>query len=200
MPTAPHRRVRDRDIRTALMARVEEEHRGDPNTMVVPEMGLDAGSVRLDLAVINGTLHGYEIKSAADTLTRLPAQSVAYSRACDQVTIVTSPNHLESVREMVPSWWGILTAVERAGGVCLKEERLGTHNPTVDAYAVAQLLWRDEALELLEEEGLANGLRSKPRKQLWQAIAKQLPLDVLSEYVRSTIRRRQGWRPDSLPG
>lgn len=200
MPTASHPRIRDRDIRKALMAWVEAEHRGDSNTMVVPEMGLDAGSARLDLAVINGTLHGYEIKSAADTLTRLPAQSVAYSRACDWVTIVTSPNHLDGVREMVPTWWGILTAVAHAGTVMLDEERVGMHNPAVDAYAVAQLLWRNEALELLEVHGIATGLRSKPRKQLWQALAECLPIDVLGEHVRTTIRHRQGWRPDPLPG
>jgi len=36
------------------------------------------GASRIDRAVVNGSVHGYEIKSETDDLTRLPAQARAY--------------------------------------------------------------------------------------------------------------------------
>jgi hypothetical protein len=46
---------------------------------MLDEFGLEHGEVRVDVAVINGELHGYEIKSERDTLERLPRQVKAYS-------------------------------------------------------------------------------------------------------------------------
>jgi hypothetical protein len=64
--------VRDRDVRQALHRKVLKEHHGDANTLVVDELGLRHGTCRVDIAVVNGFIHGYEIKSDADTLERLP--------------------------------------------------------------------------------------------------------------------------------
>jgi len=60
--------------------------------------------------VVNGKLHGYEIKSDADTLKRLPAQAEVYSAVFDLVTIVVGEHHLDTVRAIVPEWWGIVKA------------------------------------------------------------------------------------------
>ena len=46
----------------------------NPNSRVVDELELLRGVVRVDVAVISDTLHGYEIKSASDNLIRLPNQ------------------------------------------------------------------------------------------------------------------------------
>src|SRR5690242_7332263 len=72
--------MRDIDIREALRAEIARRHNGESNTLVVEELGLCQGIARVDLAVVNGSVNGYEIKSAHDTLSRLPAQSDVYSR------------------------------------------------------------------------------------------------------------------------
>ncbi len=86
-------RMRDPDIRQKLRADIERQHRADPDTLIVDELGLCQGAVRVDLAVVNAALHGYEIKSERDTLVRLPGQQEGYSRALDFVTVVTAEGH-----------------------------------------------------------------------------------------------------------
>ncbi|WP_283807951.1 DUF2130 domain-containing protein [Bradyrhizobium macuxiense] len=59
---------RDRDVRQALHRKVLKERHGDADTLVLDELGLRHGTCRVDIAVVNGYLHDYEIKSDADTL------------------------------------------------------------------------------------------------------------------------------------
>ena len=47
-------------------------HRSEPNTVFLEELGLCQGDARVDYAVINGAMNGYEIKSDRDKLVRLP--------------------------------------------------------------------------------------------------------------------------------
>jgi hypothetical protein len=60
------------------------------------------------------------------------------------------------------------------------------------------LLWRDEALRILEANGLAAGLRSKPRRYLWNALAENIKLSDLRELVRMHLKSRRRWRVDQL--
>ncbi len=55
--------VRDRDVRQALHRKVLKEHHGDADTLVLDELGLRHGICRVDIAVVNGYLHGYESKA-----------------------------------------------------------------------------------------------------------------------------------------
>src|SRR5690242_17854466 len=67
-------KLRDRDVRKALKSKLLREHIADPRTLVLDELGLRHGACRVDIAVVNGSMHGYEIKSDSDTLERLPSQ------------------------------------------------------------------------------------------------------------------------------
>lgn len=191
--------VRDRDIRQALLAQLDAEHRGDPDTLILDELGLCEGDARVDVAVVNGSLVGYEIKSERDTLVRLERQREAYDRVFDRVTLIVSPKHAEKVACLVPSWWGITRAVLRDRETVLEEYRPAELNRDVDSLAVAQLLWRDETLALLASRGLDRGLRSKPRRALWQALVAALAPDELADEVRRQLRIRRGWRADTRP-
>src|SRR5690242_4147837 len=74
-------RMLDRDIRKALRERLVAEH--GPEALIVDEFALCEGLVRADVCLVNGALSGFEIKSAADSLGRLPAQIAGYSRVFD---------------------------------------------------------------------------------------------------------------------
>ena len=57
------------------------QHIAREDVLIIDELGLAHAQSRIDLAVFNGHLHGYEIKSAGDTLERLPRQLSFYTDA-----------------------------------------------------------------------------------------------------------------------
>jgi len=190
--------MRELDIRLALRGHVLKEHGPDSETLVVEELGLCQGESRVDLAVINSSLVGYEIKCPQDTLERLPEQRRSYDLVFDKVVLVLSGEHVVSAEEMVPDWWGLMIAREANGQIGLSWKRSPSPNPGVDPHAVIQLIWRDEALAKLEELGLAKGARGARRQLLWERLVEALPLDELLEFVRAQIRSRADWRSDSI--
>lgn len=191
--------MRELDIRLALLSAVNLEHACDPDTLILEELGLCEGVARVDIAVVNGKVHGFEIKSAQDTLSRLPTQSEIYGRALDRVTIVVDPKHLRGVRAIIPKWWGISEAKQaQDGSIELRLVRSPSDNPQVDAFAQAQLLWRAEALDELTSRNLDNGLRTKPRRAIWQRLADSIPPEELGQIIRSRLKGRSTWRVGSL--
>ena len=190
--------MRDSDVRAAVRSRLSAIHDGDPNTSIVEEMGVWSGTVRIDIAVINGELAGFELKSDRDTLQRLPVQADLYSRVFDRVTLVVGSKHAAKARSLVPNWWGILEASYKGGAVILKQKRLGRTNPNIDPYLVAQLLWKREAIRALEIFGLAGGWRSKPVKAIHERLAAEVPFPELAGCVRATLRRRKYWLGQSV--
>src|SRR6266851_6542601 len=103
-------RMRDQDVRQALRDKLQDQYAYDPDTRIVEEMGVWSGSVRIDVAVINGELTGYELKSDRDTLERLPVQADLYSRVFDRLTLVVARRHAQKARDCIPKWWGIVVA------------------------------------------------------------------------------------------
>ena len=190
--------MRDIDVRTALAAEVERRYQADSDTLIIHELGVCSGDARIDLAVVNGKIHGYEIKSDADTLKRLPAQAEVYSAVFDLVTIVVGEHHLDAVRAIVPEWWGIVKAAP-GNPVTLSELRPPKKNPSPDPMAIARLLWREEALNLLKEASLEGGVKSKPRDVIYKRLVNSLPLEELRRLVRCQLRAREGWRSGPTP-
>lgn len=189
--------MRDLDIREALHSQLLSKYRSDPTTRIIDEMGILTGDFRVDVAVINGQLEGFEIKSARDRLDRLPSQAEAYGRVFDRMTAVCSECHYRAVSSLVPKWWGIVVAEGANAGVRLVRKRVTHRNPNVDPFSVAQLLWRDEALQALENLGSAEGIRSKPRRVLWGTLSKTMSPMELCEVVRDQLRARASWRVDA---
>lgn len=183
--------MRDGDVRRALYARLEAEHRDEPDTLFVDELSL-CGAVRVDVTVVNGSISGYELKSARDTLRRLPAQVETYSLVMDFATLVVATNHHEQARAMLPEWWGLIIA-SGSETVELAVERRPLPNPNVDQDALVRLLWRDEALAALDARGLSAGVRSKPKQVLWNRLVESVPLDELRRLVRESMKSREGW-------
>lgn len=184
--------MRDFDVRMAVRAQLSAEHNDDPDTKIVEEMGIWSGSVRIDLAVINGELAGWELKSSKDTLRRLPQQADLYSQVFDRVTIVTASNHLDGCLNLLPEWWGVTEAKQAEDKVQLEPLRAASCNPNLVPLQIARLLWRDECLAVLERHGTVRGLRSKTVAHL-QARVAELPMETLRAEVRETLKARPNW-------
>jgi hypothetical protein len=187
--------VDDKRLRSALKKQVLAAHASDPDTRIVDELGLVHGASRIDVAVVNGTIHGFEIKSDRDTLSRLPAQMPIYNSVLDRVTLVTCQRHAEAAFRLVPHWWGVkLAEIGSRGGIRFRTLQHARNNPSLQPLAIAQLLWRDEAVMLLEQLGHARGLIGKPRAALYARLAEVAPLDLLRSCVRARLKNRTNWR------
>jgi hypothetical protein len=186
--------MKDIDVRKALRQQLNEEHLGDSRTRIVEEMGIWAGTVRVDVAVINGELCGYEIKSARDNLQRLPAQEALYSQVFDRVKLVVAEQHAAKTEPLVPRWWGrLIASAEPDGSVALWLDRPALFNPSVEPMQLARLLWRSEALCVLQRHGHDKGVRSASAEKIFSRLASAVPLDILRREVRETLKTRSTW-------
>lgn len=192
--------MRDLDVRVALNKEIVNLFPRDPDTLVINELGICQGIARVDIAVINGKIHGFEIKSESDTLERLPSQLEVFNRVLETMTIVTGEKHLGKVKKLIPKWWGIIKVSQINNAVCFEQLRKSRKNPGVDPLSLVQLLWHNEAKSILEHNNIFKGLKSKPRRLLWSALADHLPPKKLSDIVRTTLknrdslRKRNSWR------
>ena len=186
-------RPRDCDIRLALEAELKRLYDNDPHTLIRHEMGICAGKRRIDVAVINGELTGYEIKSDLDTLTRLADQVNVYSDVFDKAVLVTTDRHLDNALPMLPNWWGITVARTDRDKVVLEEHRQPELNDRHDAFSIAQLLWKDEALDVLRQRGMGRGLSKSLRYYVWATLADALSVNELRCIVRDRLRARPQW-------
>ena len=188
----------DNVIRTALRSTLLAKHAVDFDTVIVEELGLCRGQVRVDLALVNGLLHAYEIKSDRDNLRRLPKQVDAYGRVADRATLVVGEHLLQCASEAVPAWWGVIRVRARRSGVRFATVRRPRRNPDRNPRALAELLWSGDAIALLEQRNAAKGMRGKPRWTLWDRVCKEYSLDEIAHAVRLRLKAR-ATHPSSEP-
>jgi hypothetical protein len=183
--------MHDVDVRHAVRKRLNRLHKGEADTLIVEEMGIWANFVRIDVAVINGEFHGFELKSERDTLARLPRQASVYNEVFDRVTLVMAEKHCRKAADKIPDWWGILSArTTKRGHVALKTERRPRLNPCISLIHVARLFWKSEAIAVLEKHGLSRGFKSKTSEEIAQRLASSLPLDTLRDEARAAMKAR----------
>ncbi len=192
------RPLRDSDVRQAAYRQLLTHAQACPDTLVIDELGLDHGSCRIDIAVINGHIRGVEIKAEADTLDRLPRQVAAYGEVVDKALLIVDPKHLASAMTIVPDWWGIMVA-ERGTtqGVRFRRVRAERANKGIDPLVLARLLWRPEAQALLRGLGVSERELRAPRSTLYQMLVDRMPLRKLARTVRQTLKARTTWRDRS---
>lgn len=160
--------------------------------LLLEEFDIGLRSSRVDLLLVNGKLHGFEIKSDHDTLGRLPRQIGAYSSVFDYITLIVGYRHAYEALHIIPNWWGVkLATFDTRGRVTLSSARRARANPIVDPVALSSLLWRNEALALLHELNAARGLHHKPRAVLYRHLAEVAPVESIHTRVIRQLKVRQ---------
>ncbi|WP_156347970.1 hypothetical protein [Sphingomonas sp. Leaf231] len=81
------------DFKVEVLAWVRRASRGRALPVIASEFSLNGTGIRADLAVLSDCFLGVEIKSASDTLKRLPSQMDGYSRYFDQTILVVASKH-----------------------------------------------------------------------------------------------------------
>ena len=182
-------RSRDRDLRLLLHARLSADHGADDHAVITDEFSICRAQARVDVALVNGCLAGFEIKSDVDRLDRLASQVPQYARVFDEMTLVCAPRHAEQALLRLPAWWAVWNADPRACDP-LVEVRPGSRNSDVCSRSTAGLLWREEMLDLLASYGFEKGTLSKPRRALLDRLVESFDARVLAGHVRSQLRTR----------
>ena len=181
---------RDADLRPALRAILQEGAAEGDESVLYEELCVKRGDARVDLVMVNGALHGYEIKSARDTVRRLERQSRHYSAALERVTVVCASDHLPSVEAIVPVWWELVEVLVTAEATLMRTARPGRANPEIDCGALAELLWRDELIAALRAVGADRGNASAPKRVLRERLCGVLEAPAIAAVVRAALKSR----------
>lgn len=199
-PTEKKAPMNDALIRKRFHEQVLMPYHAAANALVIDELGLHHGSCRADIAVVNGRMIGYEIKGETDTLIRLREQVRAYNAVFDQATVITTARHRQTVLRKIPRWWGVIICHSTPRQqITFETWRAGTMNERVDSLAVAQLLWRNEAAEMLAKLGEPKRILREPRAKLYERLTEILELPQLQRRVRNCLRQRKNWRDPAPP-
>lgn len=194
--------VRDIEIREALVRHLRTDHADPVVNRIWSEFSVCLGASRVDVCLINGSLSGFEIKSPRDNFSRLAGQVEHYGRVLDFACVVTGDKRVERVLDSIPHWWGVLSAAEVATdeqtSVELGWMREPTRNPEIDPFSLAQLLWRDEAFNVLQELDAHSGLQRATRWDVWDRLVETVSLDQLRDIVRDRLKARPIRQADEL--
>lgn len=179
--------MREAEIKIALTHHLATRLSINPSPFL-EEVEINGGEIRADLVQVLD-MHCYEIKSATDSLARLVGQGSRYARAFDQVTLVTAECHLKKAIPMLPPWWGIMVVPNEAGQA-FKQVRKAKLNRRHEPEVLVTLLKREEALQILEEQGITRGFKSKSLYVIQAKIAELLPLEEVKAKVRQHLIKR----------
>jgi hypothetical protein len=189
-----------RSVLRGILEKKREQYRAQGHKVeIFDELGVKHGANRIDYAIVNGIMCGFEIKSDRDTLDRLPEQVKEFGEVFDELTLVVGKKHLYHAIHQIPDWWGVWLAKEDGNGlVGIQEIRGPQKNKHQDIKSIARLLWKEEALRILEERNEAKGLRNKSREIIYTKIQDVFAaeLDIFKKKVSLTLTSREGWRAD----
>lgn len=181
-------KMKDKDLRMITLQKLNDEIINLKDTKIINEMGIFNGASRIDIAVVNGILHGYELKSESDNLKRLPRQIDYYNKIFDRVTIVTDRKYLSEVNEMVPKWWGIM--ITKKNQLELRTIRKGRRGNSQDNEALLNLLWKDEYDDLIDILGYPKSMKKMRKKEIFNILLEDKRKSTIKKYIYDALRKR----------
>lgn len=156
---------------------------------IVDEFWVPRSNERADLALVGPLLAAFEIKTARDSLSRLPRQADAYARIFDSCTAVVAERHMDATRELLPAWWGLVLIDHDASRPRLEWVRESRSNPGRDSETLVRLLWKEEVRRALENLGEST-TSGATRRVLWQELLAKTTQNQLCDVVRAALIAR----------
>ena len=177
--TGPKKTLKDKDIREPLFLFLEETY-GKVRILEEKVVGRSRADV---VMVVQDGVYGLEIKSDADTYTRLADQVKDYDQYFDANIVVVGTSHGEHVPEHVPPYWGIITVELVDGEYDFYVLRPPQPNPKRKWKKKLSLLWRPELAQLTEWNGMPK-YKDLSRQKVSDKILERVP-DRISEELLS---------------
>ena len=136
--------LRDADIREPLFEFLEETY---GRVRILEEK--ITGRSRADVVMITpDSVCGLEIKSDADSYTRLAGQVKDYDRFYDYNYAVVGASHALHIKEHIPEYWGVITVEETPAAPDFYILRKPAPNPGVKLRLKMKILWRPELAQI----------------------------------------------------
>lgn len=137
----------DKDIREPLFDYLDETF-GKVRTWEEKNIGISRADI---VMVTESGICGIEIKSDADSYSRLPRQIVDYDKYYDQNIIVVGTSHANQVDKHIPDYWGIITVEEVDGKADFYMLCAPKDNPHMVWERKMEILWKSELAMILEK-------------------------------------------------
>lgn len=181
------------EIRSALLGALEIS--GGDGHLLIEELAIERGNARIDVALICDRLMGFEIKSDLDTLDRLANQIHAYNRVFDEITLVVGSEFIQVAPNIIPLWWGLIEARRsEEGGIMLVSIRPPSLNRIQSSHSLASLLWKDEAIDLLEQHCVSISSSRWNKAKIYDFLAQSITQDQIKSWVTTKLKTRTTWR------
>lgn len=150
----------------------------------------NTGDARADaVMVLENLVCGIEIKSDADSYTRLASQVSNYDLYYDANFVVIGLSHLRHIHEHVPYWWGIITCEYDEGRIEFYFERHPQPNPVMDPKKKLSILWRPELNHLLQQANLP-AYRQKSKDFVQNVLLERVDSSLLWYWVSQELFER----------
>ena len=166
--------LHDSDIREPLFDFLEESY---GKVRILEEK--QTGKARADVVMVTERfLYGIEIKSDADTYTRLKKQVRYYDQYYDRNIVVIGSTHAAHITEHVPEWWGIISVELIGDKIDFYVIREARDNPKCQDEKKITVLWRPELNRLLKMNGLP-AYRQKSKAFVQKTLLERVPGELL---------------------
>ena len=177
--------LKDSDIREGLFSYLENSYN---KIRIFEEKNI--GESRADvLMVMDSLVYGIEIKSDADSYTRLESQIKDYDKYCDKNILVVGSTHGQHAAEHIPEYWGIITVEETENGLDFYKLREEKTNPKLLLKNQLELLWRPEIAHIQEINNLYK-YSVKSKSFVREYILNNLEEDILKKAITDELFER----------
>ena len=175
----------DSDIRDPLFGYLEQYH---GKVRFLEEKV--TGKARADVVmVLPDKVCGIEIKSDADSYTRLATQVKYYDKYYDENYLVVGSTHAHHAAEHVPAHWGIISVELIKGEVDFYRVREAKPNPKAKLQNKMSLLWKSEFAHILAENKMPK-YAQKSKKFISEKLLDKVPEEVLHEQISEELFER----------
>jgi hypothetical protein len=185
-----NRGLRDPELRKPLQKWLERKFLAHNDTEILHELRMPRPSGRVDIAVVNGRLSGFEIKSDFDSLSRLPRQVRAFSAVFDEMCVVTTSRHSADAKKIIPSWWRLTVHSKKNGKRLFRTVQKGCSNPNVRIDALLHMLTRSELSNIFRSRQLDFQIRTSRRFQMIERLIERLEPSEIQFEVRRLLKTR----------
>ncbi|RRO01531.1 sce7726 family protein [Pectobacterium aquaticum] len=179
--------LREQDIKIAFIDWLFKKGLLD-DAAIINEMVVANWSRRADLAVANGHLQAFEIKSDFDSLKRLDGQLETFTSRFEKVTVVCAPKFTYEVTKKVTPDVGVIEYLNDNKGIRFKIIQRGRISPITNKKVYISFLLKKE-LQLLLTENYKNYFSESSRNSL-EHLAEKIPLSKIRCFVLNAIKKR----------
>lgn len=181
--------LKDKDIREPLFDFFDEKF-GKVRIIEEKQIAKSRADVML---VLEETLVGVEIKSDADTYTRLARQIKDYNKFFDYNYVVVGSSHSKHVDEHIPEYWGIIVATEDEQDINFQVLREPVINKraqkTYKMKRKLSILWRPELARIQEINNMPK-YKQKSKDFVITKIMEKVPWELLHKQISEELFQR----------